>query len=200
MFPVNGGPAKFDRWTEAGRNRRLPGARVPDAMATVIHLDVVFPRMGALAIQAGSGRRHWVSPVRFQILAVVVLQVLIVSDQPLIALGLSQLISTIEPGARVSVAARWSSSDPLEGEVSRAALVVADLDLCGATRGELVERLGESAQSSVVLALTGTPSTEESRDLQRRCIWYVAKSSPAEELKLVMKAALGRQGAGPVPS
>jgi DNA-binding NarL/FixJ family response regulator len=122
-------------------------------------------------------------------------QVLIVSDQPLVAIGLQLELLSVEPRAGVTVVDNWGPLCAGGGLVEEAVVILADLDVQQGERRALVDCLREIGQFRTVLALTALPSPAERERLAGVCAGYLSKASAASELRDALRLALGR-GAG----
>lgn len=121
-------------------------------------------------------------------------QVLIVSDQPLVAIGLQLELLSVEPRACVTVVDNWGRLCAGGGLVEEAVVILADLDVQQGERRALVDRLCEIGRFGTVLALTARPSHAERERLSGACAGYLSKASTASELRDALRQALRRGG------
>lgn len=117
-------------------------------------------------------------------------QVLIVTDQPLVALGLRQVITAIDSDTRTATAGGLADATAMLKDSDQPFLLVIDLDTRPADREALVTDLIELAQSQSVLALTGEPDEDEVRRLRLVTARYARKGAAMEELRVAVLECL----------
>ena len=117
--------------------------------------------------------------------------VVIVADQPLVALGLRNLLTAIAPNMHATVVApSWSYAVSACRRDPAPHLLVADLDLIGVDRHQLAQDLCTLARSTPVLALTGSPTGEEAQTFQGPSMGYGGKAASIQELKQALATSL----------
>lgn len=176
-------PSSVTRWARAGRCE-LP---VRDESQWAAPPEGGYRRCGCF----DSATLLWWSPFAAAVRPLLEVQVLIVTDQPLVALGLRHVITAIDSDTRTATAGSLADAMAMRKDSDQPVLLVIDLDTRPADRETLVTELAKLAQSQPVLALTGEPDDDEVRRLRLVKARCVRKDAAMEELRTVVLECLG---------
>ncbi len=108
-------------------------------------------------------------------------RILVLTDQPLVALGLSKVVKEVEPSGHVHHVV--STPHLMDRHDARWDLLVVDLDTKGSRRLSLVKRLLWLLPKASVIALSSAPRSNEVDVAQAMGVAYLDKSSPTETLR-----------------
>lgn len=123
------------------------------------------------------------SPLAAAVQRFLAVQVLIVTDQPLVALGLRHVITAVDPDTRTETAESLAEALAMRERLAEPILLVVDLDTRVSDREALVMELIELAHARAVLALTGEPDEDEARRLRFAKAGYARKDTAVEGLR-----------------